>query len=484
MILQSRKSNCFIFLFQNEIFSALLNAATVLFQREYDPTQSVFCNSYPWLFPGGVGDLYDIKRGTKCPKEWGRHLLHYYDNRFLDDQMFFLFVFNSIERHENNREGSYFFESGKFLGQNPPTIEKLKDNLAAGDDRYIQVLRYYARNIKGSDNYWCGKTQELESWIQHHVSRGRGPPTFFITFSCAENWWPDLRRCLAQLESHAGNEESAKLLRDNDFNAMKKASRKYPLFVNDFFMKRAKSFMKEVMKGALGIDHYWGRVEFVPGRGQIHIHMLGIAKDRAYLDGFYKAKTMKEKAAVVDKYAREHLDMIADINIKDDNRKYFPPHPQSPLARKFCEVTNENEDARLLCQDCMCHHCNKFCLRDNKKNKPRTCRCGFGNEEHFNCQDTPGMDLLDESAIVKDKKGIYQFRMKRTQSVRAVQHSRTLLKGWRGNCDIKLLLYFSDPNLPDIGEIEDVCKYVVAYTGKRNHTGQQEKTAIQDLITG
>ena len=30
---------------------------------EYDPTQSVFCNAYPWLFPGGVGDLYDIKRG-------------------------------------------------------------------------------------------------------------------------------------------------------------------------------------------------------------------------------------------------------------------------------------------------------------------------------------------------------------------------------------------------------------------------------------
>ena len=49
---------------------------------------------------------------------------------------------------------------------------------------------------------------------------------------------------------------------------------------------------------------------------------------------------------------------------------------------------------------------------------------------------------------------------------------------------VKLLLYFLDPNLPDVGEIEDVFKYVVAYTGKRNHTSQQEKTAIQDLITG
>jgi hypothetical protein len=31
------------------------------------------------------------------------------------------------------------------------------------------------------------------------------------------------------------------------------------------FMKRAKSFMATVVKKALGIDHYWGRVGFAPG---------------------------------------------------------------------------------------------------------------------------------------------------------------------------------------------------------------------------
>ena len=108
----------------------------------------------------------------------------------------------------------------------------------------------------------------------------------------------------------------------------------------------------------------------------------------------------------------------------------------------------------------------------------------FGDEAHYGRQDTPGMDLREESGLEKDKKGIYHFRMKRTLSKQEVQHSRTLLRGWRANCDIKLILYFSNPNLPDIGEIEDVFKYVVAYTGKRNHTSQQEKTAIQDLIAG
>jgi hypothetical protein len=74
--------------------------------------------------------------------------------------------------------------------------------------------------------------------------------------------------------------------------------------------------------------------------------------------------------------------------------------------------------------------------------------------------------------------------MRRTKSVRLVQHSKFILKAWRANCDVKLLLYFSDPTSPDLSEIEDVCCYVVAYTGKRHNTSQDEKEAIQDIITG
>ena len=118
-------------------------------------------------------------------------------------------MFNSIERHENNRQGSYFSPAEKFLGQNSPTIEELTEKLKAGDDKCIQMLRYYTLNNKGSNNYWIAKTQELESWIQHHISRGRGPPIFFITLSCAEIWWPGLRRNLAQLERHAKNDVAA-----------------------------------------------------------------------------------------------------------------------------------------------------------------------------------------------------------------------------------------------------------------------------------
>jgi hypothetical protein len=36
------------------------------------------------------------------------------------------------------------------------------------------------------------------------------------------------------------------------------------------------------------IQHYWGRVEIAPGRGAIpHLHVVAIAKDRAYLQDFF-----------------------------------------------------------------------------------------------------------------------------------------------------------------------------------------------------
>jgi hypothetical protein len=63
-----------------------------------------------------------------------------------------------------------------------------------------------------------------------------------------------------------------------------------------------------------------------------------------------------------------------------------------------------------------------------------------------------------------------------------VQHSKYLLKAWRANCDVKLLLYFSDPTSSDLCEIEDVCRYVVAYTGIRHNTSQDKKKTIQNLI--
>ncbi len=77
--------------------------------------------------------------------------------------------------------------------------------------------------------------------------------------------------------------------------AMPNASRRHPLFVNKYSMKSAKSFMATVVKTALGIEHYWGHVEFAPGCGAIHIQIVAIAKDMPIYKIFITQKLQKTR---------------------------------------------------------------------------------------------------------------------------------------------------------------------------------------------
>ena len=88
-------------------------------------------------------------------------------------------MYNTIQRHASNTEGNFFLASDKFIGRNPPTFQELQRQLELKNTQYINMLRYFARNIKGNDNYWCARTDDLEQWINHHVGKGHGPSTFF-----------------------------------------------------------------------------------------------------------------------------------------------------------------------------------------------------------------------------------------------------------------------------------------------------------------
>ncbi len=179
-------------------------------------------------------------------------------------------------------------------------------------------------------------------------------------------------------------------------------------------MRRAKSFMATVIETALGIEHYWGHVEFVPGRRAIHLHIVAIANDMAYLQDFFHTKATEDKAAVVNKYAREHLDMTADVNINDDKQRKSE-YQYSPLGKKYCKSPDQEEDVRQLAEDCMCHQCNKYCLRLAKTNTigPRTCRVHFGTQTKYRKQDTQGLPHTTRSKIFINRKGILHFRMRR-----------------------------------------------------------------------
>jgi hypothetical protein len=139
-------------------------------------------------------------------------------------------------------------------------------------------------------------------------------------------------------------------------------------------------------------------VEFAPGRGAIHLHIVAIAKKKAYLQEFYNASSLQQKTEVLNKYAVNHLDMMADVKV-NDNKDYRPDYLTSPLTRRYSECTDEEEDVQQLAQDCMCHECNRYCLKSTKAGTPQTCRSHYGTKSEFGKLDTPGMELIEKPRI-------------------------------------------------------------------------------------
>ena len=135
----------------------------LLIYRENDIEQLLMVNAFPWLFPGGIGDLYDPYYGKTSIKQWAKHLLHYCDGRFQSDHMFCWYVFNRLQRHRNNSSGNHFINGGLYYGKNNiPVIEDLQHQLKNHDTSFINKIQYFARRIRGTDSYWNGKKEQLE----------------------------------------------------------------------------------------------------------------------------------------------------------------------------------------------------------------------------------------------------------------------------------------------------------------------------------
>jgi hypothetical protein len=110
------------------------------------------------------------------------------------------------------------------------------------------------------------------------------------------------------------------------------------------------------------------------------------------------------------------------------------------------------------------------------------CRVGAGTEKTKGQQDTPGFTYHKNDEIIRDKRGYNKLELSRTNSNRFHQTSFNVLQSWRANCDVKILLYETDPKFPDLREISAVSDYIVAYTCKGHVTAFEEKRYIHSTI--
>jgi hypothetical protein len=129
------------------------------------------------------------------------------------------------------------------------------------------------------------------------------------------------------------------------------------------------------------------------------------------------------------------------------------------------------EDYVLLTNRFNIHRCSDYCLKKSKTGKEKACRMEFGTKS------SPGKEIRETPALVKDKNGSLRLEMSRDHPS-LVQHSRFHTQGWRANGDVSLIISKSDPENPSVEEILSVEKYVSGYACK----GNQPTGAVVDLF--
>lgn len=87
----------------------------------------IFARAFPWLFPGGFGDIRDFPNSERVIPEWGKRLLYYENGRFEKDKLFCFLALNYIIRHRNGTAGKFFIE--KFNRDSPESLEELKQSI-------------------------------------------------------------------------------------------------------------------------------------------------------------------------------------------------------------------------------------------------------------------------------------------------------------------------------------------------------------------
>ncbi len=275
-----------------------------------------------------------------------------------------------IYRRRNYNQSQWFVKD--FMGNNIPSLESLQQMISDGDVSFIDKLMYFGKIIPGTAAYWRHKKAELYSWINHHVEHGRGAPSIFLTLSCAEFFWPDLRRLLQEFVFQTSRK---KVDLEKDFRLLNQLLNDFSLIVQDYFHKRVEAFLEHICKKIFGIKHFWGRMEFSKLRGQIHIHLVGIIEDATRPGGiqhqmFIHKGDVINQTKILAEWARKTFNLSAEIdeNLINNAVAKHEKTKESPCSKRLSECTDLHMDCAELCSFCQMHSCSDYCLRTSGKN--------------------------------------------------------------------------------------------------------------------
>lgn len=340
--------------------------------RNFPDEPNVEARSFPDLFPTGRGCFTDHGRLVKISRaEYCQSKLLNGDSRFRKEASYLFFALELIESERLRNYKNIMCKMTTNEKTLEPELMKAGDVRQVERDEQLRRLRgcYFSMNAqwRGSSGFW----KKWQRKLMAQITQAEQPPTWFVTFSCNENWWSDLHEFLLKStglkKSTAEVRKLVESMKHEEFPPLVKGD---AVLVLEYCHKRFEQFLRNVLvpkdgkTGPLGtILDYCFRAEFQK-RGSIHFH------------GFLMVKG----APQLTKKSRIHAPAFID--------KYVTTALKPPLLRPEDGETERDVKLRNLVDTVQRHKCKdyyctkpRFIKKKEGMVEVNSCRFGFPFKE-------------------------------------------------------------------------------------------------------
>ena len=365
---------------------------------------------FPVLFPNGQFGKYHDREVSLSHSEYVKSRLYNRDSRFRKDSQYVFYLLHEKEMREIATGVCNLLKRTK---SRPMSVDQLLSKVQSSDEHLESNLSTILQQVRGTKQYWFMKQSDLKCMIREY-----GPPTLFLTFSCAEYDCVDIARYLRKVNNVPEDYPIGKLCTEDPISVSRKFSQKFHAF-----------FQSVLIKGAIlgQVSHFYWKKEY-QNRGAPHYHAL------VWISGAPVAgvdKTSKVLSFIEERIMCKIPDMVESPNLYQMVMRY------------------------------QLHKCSAYCKRKTKcgPNKYIT-KCKFG----FPRTVTKTTVLHDACDALKKRKKIYDL-VRSEDEVRVNDYNPLLLMLWKANCDIQ---FIAESSLA-------LAHYVSGYVTKA------EKSNMQDL---
>ena len=127
-------------------------------------SEGFFTKAFIELFPTGKGDITLVYKGKKPSLlDWLKHVLRLEDRRFAKHPTFILILVNMIQRHNALSVGNVYAK----ISCPDLSFKDLRDKINSGDFTTLRNLYYFARNIKGTPQYFNTHSTISVNFLRH-----------------------------------------------------------------------------------------------------------------------------------------------------------------------------------------------------------------------------------------------------------------------------------------------------------------------------